>query len=161
MAAGSRGQPCPASAAHTSTLTMDLRWMHSERSVCKAARARMPEGTRAEPVLPRQHTSAQLVLGVAALAGTRSETLSVFKFTRDAMDRNRGIEPGHLALAKERMPRFSSSRMTMTSGLPILGSLMVCHLKNATSSSPDSTSRMRRIIAEAFELHRVQRRDIL
>jgi hypothetical protein len=77
------------------------------------------------------------------------------------MDRNTGIEPGHLATAKERMPRVSSSLRTMTNGLPILGSLMVCHMKNARSSSPDSTSTMRRIIDKAFEPHRVQRLDIL
>jgi hypothetical protein len=43
------------------------------------------------------------------------------------------------------MPRVSSNRMTMTIGLPILGSLMVCHVKNAMSRSTASTSTKRRI----------------
>jgi hypothetical protein len=77
------------------------------------------------------------------------------------MDRKTGIEPGHLATAKERMPRVSSSLRTMTNGLPILGSLMVCHLKNASAKNPASISTTRRTIEEVLDVHCVQRLDIL
>ena len=70
---------------------------------------------------------------------------SVYKFTSDVMDRNTGMEPGHRTVQTAKMPRVSSNRMTMTIGLPILGSLMVCHVKNAMSRSTASTSTKRRI----------------